>query len=195
LTCRRPAVTFRRRNINLVDIREFASKEKSMNRASSPSSPTTPARRPIIALAAGIALCAGMAVTIPAGAATPDPTRAQEGLPPGMPEAALAAEPSLPTADGWTFSEDYSRISGTSRLDTGALLWTDWLYDDTGAGAYTYTAPEAAANGADVFRAAVAVDAEHSYWRVDWNTLVDPTVPVAAWTFDTDADTATGVET
>jgi LPXTG-motif cell wall-anchored protein len=140
-------------------------------------------------------MCAGLGVALPARAAAPDPELAAEGLPPGMPAAALAAEPPLPEADGWPFSEDFSRISGTSRLDAGALLWTDWLYDDTGAGDYTYSAPEAAANGADVFRAAVAVDAEQTYWRVDWNTLADATVPVAAWTFDTDAEASTGDET
>lgn len=141
-----------------------------MNRPPSPSSPTAHAPLRIIALAAGAAMCAGLGVALPARAAAPDPELAAEGLPPGMPAAALAAEPPLPAADGWPFPEDFSRISGTSRLDAGALLWTDWLYDDTGAGDYTYSAPEAAANGADVFRAAVAIDAEQTYWRVDWNT-------------------------
>ena len=45
-----------------------------------------------------------------------------------------------------------------------------------------------------MFRAAIAGDATHTYWRVDWNTLIDPAVPVATWAFDTDADATTGSE-
>ena len=26
----------------------------------------------------------------------------------------------------------------------------------------------------------------HTWWRVDWNTLLDPTIPIALFTFDTD---------
>ena len=47
-------------------------------------------------------------------------------------------------------------------------------------------------NGADIFRAAIGLDSAASYWRVDWNTLVDPKVPIAEWTFDTDHNPATG---
>ena len=115
------------------------------------------------------------------------------GMPGGMPPAAMAQEPSLPSAEGWEFSEEFPRTSGTSRLVDGALLWADWLYDDTGAGDYTYSAADAASNGADIFRAGVATDEHHTYWRIDWNTLIDADVPIAAWTFDTDADTDTGV--
>lgn len=115
------------------------------------------------------------------------------GMPKGAPAAATADEPELPDALAWDFSEEFPRTSGTSRLADGALLWADWLYDDTGAGDYTYTAAEAASNGADIFRAGVAADEHSTYWRVDWNTLVDADVPIAAWTFDTDSDAATGV--
>ncbi|MCP2635614.1 alpha/beta hydrolase-fold protein [Microbacterium sp. HD4P20] len=115
------------------------------------------------------------------------------GLPDGMPAAALAPEPELPVPAAWGFSEAFPRTSGTSRIDDGTLLWSDWLYDDTGTGAFTYLDEAAASNGADIFRAAIATDAANTYWRVDWNTLVDADVPIAAWTFDTDADATTGV--
>ncbi|MGW9550759.1 S-layer homology domain-containing protein [Citricoccus zhacaiensis] len=106
----------------------------------------------------------------------------------------MAAEPALPEVSGWEFSEAFARTSGTGRYDSGAYLWTDWLYDDTGAGNFTYDDPEATgSNGADIFRAAVAADDSFTYWRVDWNTLIDPEVPIAAWTFDTDRDVTTGV--
>ncbi|MDQ0643223.1 alpha/beta hydrolase-fold protein [Microbacterium murale] len=118
---------------------------------------------------------------------------ADSGMPDGVPAAASAAEPTLPDAQGWEFSEEFPRTSGTSRLIDGALLWADWLYDDTGAGDYTYSAAEAASNGADIFRAGVAADEDNTYWRIDWNTLVDADVPIAAWTFDTDSDAGTGV--
>ncbi|MGM7699134.1 alpha/beta hydrolase-fold protein [Microbacterium sp. A84] len=118
---------------------------------------------------------------------------ANSGMPDGVPAAAAATEPTLPDAQGWDFSEEFPRTSGTSRFVDGALLWADWLYDDTGAGDYTYSADEAASNGADIFRAGVAADEDNTYWRIDWNTLVDPDVPIAAWAFDTDADADTGV--
>src|SRR5436189_298101 len=55
--------------------------------------------------------------------------------------------------------------------------------------------PAATNNGADIFRAAVADDGSSSWWRVDWNTLVDRTVPIAEWALDTDANAATGAAT
>ncbi|HEX2174322.1 MAG TPA: prolyl oligopeptidase family serine peptidase [Nocardioidaceae bacterium] len=132
-------------------------------------------------------------------------------LPDGAPPAARAAEPPLPGADGWPFSDThFPRTSGTGRLHGGASYWTDFLYDDHGPaslagisrprvgfippqGVYTYPDGPAHGNGADVFRTAVGVDDAASYWRVDWTTLADPDVPIAAWTFDRDADAATGV--
>ena len=89
----------------------------------------------------------------------------------------------------------------------GALFWTDFLYDDHGAtgipvgdlkiqapprGTYVYPDGPAAGNGADIFRVAIGLTETHTWWRVDWNTLVDASVPIALFTFDTDpARTAT----
>lgn len=130
------------------------------------------------------------------------------GLTPTLPAAALAHEPRLPVPAGWSGSEAFPRTSGTSRLDRGSLLWTDYLYDDHGAagapganpdetgvpsyGGYTYDRPEAHGNGADVFRAAVELQRDATVWRVDWNTLADPSVPLAIWALDTDRDAGTG---
>ncbi len=133
-------------------------------------------------------------------------------LPDSAPPAARAVEPTLPAADGWPFSErSFPRTSGTGRLQGGASYWTDFVYDDHGPsalagfsapyatnlaptqGVYTYPSGPARGNGADIFRTAVGLDAGASYWRVDWTTLADPTVPLAVWTFDRDADTSTGV--
>ncbi|HVT65516.1 MAG TPA: peptidase [Mycobacteriales bacterium] len=138
------------------------------------------------------------------------------GLPAGVPRAALLAEPRLPEPAHavWPFPSAFSRTSGTGRLDDGAMLWTDWVYDDHGAAAPTgaplstgsatismlapsqglasYSNAAAHGNGADIFRAAVGLTPKASYWRVDWNTLADPDVPVAEWTFDTDNDVASG---
>ncbi|HVT22861.1 MAG TPA: peptidase [Mycobacteriales bacterium] len=138
------------------------------------------------------------------------------GLPAGVPEAARLPEPKLPEPprSAWPFPNAFSRTSGTGRLDDGALLWTDWVYDDHGAAAVaglplsadatvsllaptqglaSYPTGPAHGNGADIFRAGVGLTARASYWRVDWNTLVNPDVPVAVWVFDTDADRSTGV--
>ena len=145
-----------------------------------------------------------LVVATPAAAAAPD------DLPSGVPAAARRAEPTLPAPKGWPFGEQFPRTSGTGRLAGGASLWTDFVYDDHGAGngtrntgrsvsslaqtdgVYTYAEGDAALNGADVFRAAVGADSGATYWRVDWTTLINPDVPLAVWTVDTDDSTATG---
>jgi hypothetical protein len=97
---------------------------------------------------------------------------------------------------------------GYGRLDGGASYWTDFLYDDHGArglpvqppatglapaaGTFVYPAGPASGNGADIFRVGVALDAQATYWRVDWTTLVDPSVPIAMFALDTDDKTTTG---
>jgi hypothetical protein len=168
-------------------------------------------------VAPGVAGASGVANHVPrhAGAAASPALDRVAGLPRGVPKAALLAEPRLPepTHAVWPFPSDFSRTSGTGRLDGGALLWTDWVYDDHGAAAPTglplsfgatvsllaptqglasYPDGPARGNGADIFRAGVGLTAAASYWRVDWNTLVNPAVPLAVWTFDTDSDTSTG---
>jgi pimeloyl-ACP methyl ester carboxylesterase len=125
-----------------------------------------------------------------------------DGMPEGVPLAARRPEPVLPPPAGWPFGEDFPRTCGTVRFAGGALFWTDFLYDDHGAtgvlidiptgglvpprGTYVYPDGPAARNGADIFRAAIGLTETHTWWRVDWNTLLDPTVPVALFTFDTD---------
>ncbi|HWH33298.1 MAG TPA: hypothetical protein VNU01_11575 [Egibacteraceae bacterium] len=125
-----------------------------------------------------------------------------------MPAAATREEPRLPTPRGWPFADAFPRTSGTGRLHQGTVQWTDFLYDDRGArgvpvrsaitplaptrGTYEYLAAEAAGNGADIFRAAIGLDAEATYWRVDWNTLVDPAVPIAQFALDVDGSASTG---
>ena len=165
-----------------------------------------------VALAVGL-LAAGAADAAPAPAPKAAPAlETVTGLPDGVPAAAGVPEPQLPVAKGWPFAEAFPRTSGTGRLGGGASYWSDFLYDDHGAfldpatsqqkaiaslappdGGYTYPAGEARANGADVFRNAVGLDRDASYWRVDWNTLVDPDVPVAVWGLDTNASTQDGV--
>lgn len=141
-------------------------------------------------------------------AATGTAAAVPAGLPNGVPPAATRAEPTLPTPRGWPFPDTFPRTSGTGRLGGGAAFWSDFVYDDHGAtgatvappianlaptdGTYTYPEGPARMNGADVFRSAAAVDSAASYWRVDWTTLADARVPIAAWTFDTDRNAATG---
>ena len=114
------------------------------------------------------------------------------GLPDGMPPAAYLPEPHLPAPEAWPFAEAFPKTSGTGRLQGGAFFWSDFIYDDTGQGNFTYAAPDAAANGADIFRAAIGIDADATHWRVDFNTLVNADVPVVAWALDTDANASTG---
>ncbi len=119
-----------------------------------------------------------------------------------------------PSSTAWPFPNTFPQTSGTGRLAGGASLWTDFIYDDYGAveppraaptssydqssdlaprqGDYVYPAGPADNNGADIFRAGVGLKGNFSYWRVDWVTLADPSVPIAEWTFDTDNNAATG---
>jgi len=125
-----------------------------------------------------------------------------DGMPEGVPPAALRAEPSLPKPAEWPFGEEFPRTCGTGRMAGGALFWTDFLYDDHGAtglpigdlkiqapprGTYVYPQGPAAGNGADIFRVAIGLTDTDTWWRIDWNTLVEPSVPIALFTFDTDA--------
>ncbi|WP_148613864.1 prolyl oligopeptidase family serine peptidase [Nocardioides rubriscoriae] len=168
------------------------------------------------ALPTALAVALATLLSVPAGALAADrpaPVAAAgrpTDLPAGVPAAATRAEPRLPVPHGWPFAQRLSRTSGTGRLHDGASYWTDFVYDDHGAavpggfavpglaklaptqGSYGYPAGASRGNGADVFVAATGLDESASYWRVDFNTLVDPDVPLAVWTFDTDARASTG---
>ncbi len=140
--------------------------------------------------------------------ATPSPAPPAElivvdGMPEGVPPAARRPEPQLPVPSGWPFGEEFPRTCGAARVAGGALFWTDFLYDDHGAtglpvgdlkiqapprGTYVYPDGPAAGNGADIFRVAVGLTETHTWWRVDWNTLLDASVPIALFTFDTDVE-------
>jgi hypothetical protein len=147
----------------------------------------------------------------------PSPAAVARRLPSGVPAAALEPEPTLPVPAGWPFPESFPRTSGTGRLDGGAFFWSDFLYDDHGAvgqgakwyqgqgrvtGTYSYPPGPSQPpgngiggdNAADIFRVAVGLDKGASYWRIDWNTLVDPAHPAAAFGLDTDADPETGTD-
>ena len=162
-----------------------------------------------LALSVGVLAAGTASATTLIGEA---PTSVQvQGLPEQVPPAALRVEPTLPAPKGWPFGEAFPRTSGTGRLQGGASFWSDFLYDDRGAasplgtgqasvarlanydGTFSYPTGPAAMNGADVFRNAVALDSQASYWRVDWNTLLDPKVPIAVWALDTNASTQDGV--
>lgn len=131
-------------------------------------------------------------------------------LPANGPAALYKDEPSLPVPKGWPGAESFPRTAGTGRLDQGGFFWTDWIYDDHGAvgvpnyplapsagsvpiGNYGYAPPGAFQNGADIFRAAVQLGSDATYWRVDFNTMFSALIPIAEWTFDTDNNAATGV--
>ncbi|ORW45701.1 peptidase, partial [Mycobacterium paraense] len=144
---------------------------------------------------------------VPPAPAPPAELIVVDGMPEGVPPAARRPEPRLPVPPNWPFGEEFPRTCGVGRLAGGALFWTDFLYDDHGAtgipvgdlkiqapprGTYVYPDGPAAGNGADIFRVAVGLTETHTWWRIDWNTLVDASVPIALFTFDTDpARTAT----
>ncbi len=129
-----------------------------------------------------------------------------DGMPEGVPPAARRPERQLPTPAGWPFGEEFPRTCGAGRMAGGALFWTDFIYDDHGAtglpvgllkfqapprGTYIYPKGPASNNGADIFRAAVGLTDTDTWWRVDWNTLLDASVPIALFTFATGRGAAT----
>lgn len=123
-------------------------------------------------------------------------------MPSGVPPAALDSEPLLPEpADSvWPFPQGAPRTCGTGRYAYGAFYWTDFLYDATGAiganiplyriatptgGTFRYPDdPKYAGNGADIFRVGIGKRGRYTYWRVDWQTLVAPGAPIAAFALD-----------
>jgi dienelactone hydrolase len=164
----------------------------------------------LLAAAAATVMAAPLAAAAPASAAG-----LPAGLPTNAPAAATATQPTLPepSSTAWPFPNAFPQTSGTGRLDGGASLWSDFVYDDYGAstleglpassfsgssglaprqGAYAFPAGAADNNGADIFRAGIGRKGTFSYFRVDWTTLADPSVPIAEWTFDTDDKAATG---
>ncbi len=164
------------------------------------------------------ALCMALgASTATASSRRADSAAGIAGLPSGVPAAATAPEPALPepSSSEWPFASNFSRTSGTGLLSGGASLWSDFLYDDHGAlgspvgiaesskvsnlapvhGGFVYPEGPADNNGADIFRAAVGYAHNASYWRVDWNTLANADVPIAEWTFSTEAPTPAAGET
>jgi pimeloyl-ACP methyl ester carboxylesterase len=166
-----------------------------------------PAIAVAVLVAVGLVGCEPLAA--PADGPRPQAAAAASGLPSGVPPAATRAEPVLPVPAGWPFPDRFPRTSGTSRLAGGAVEWTDFLYDDHGAfgagapggvtglapprGTYTYPEGPARNNGADLFRVGIGLSGAHTYWRIDWTTLDDPRVPIAAFAIDRDGSTATGV--
>jgi predicted esterase len=172
---------------------------------------TTPLR---VAARLLLTFAAVFAALLPIGASarktsTPSSVKGIPGLPTGVPPAATTKPPTLPTPSQsqWPFPSAFSHTEGTGRLDGGASLWTDFVYDDHGPagspagiyaaskvsdlapvhGGFTYPSGDAHQNGADIFTAAVGYTPQATYWRVDWNTLVNPDIPVAEWTIAGDS--------
>lgn len=100
----------------------------------------------------------------------------------------------------WRSAQGAPRTCGTGRYAYGAWYWTDFLYDATGAiglglplyhittptgGTFRYpNSDQYAGNGADIFRVGIGKQGGDTYWRVDWQTLVDPAAPIAAFALD-----------
>lgn len=120
-------------------------------------------------------------------------------VPSGAPPAALTSAVPLPQNPAWIFAEGAPKTSGTGRYAHGAFYWTDFLYDASGAkgvnipvyrvgtpsgGSLHYPDENMAGNGADIFRVGIGLDNGTTFWRVDWQTLLDTSVPVAAFGID-----------
>lgn len=166
-------------------------------------------RRPVSrALAVAVTVGAWAVAAPPAATAATGASAPATGVPTTAPPAAFAPPPALSPASGWPFPGEPPSTSGVGRLDGGASYWSDFVYDDYGArgvqvaqpvaslapqaGTYTYASPGAHGDGADILSADVGLSGRYTYWRVDWTTLADPTVPVAEWAIDLDDNPTTG---
>src|SRR5271165_1347143 len=89
-----------------------------------------------------------------------------DGMPEGVPAAALRPEPRLPAPADWPFGEEFPRTCGTGRFAGGALFWTDFLYDDHGATGVPVSVPAGGAppRGTYVYPAGPAA------WSRYWNS-------------------------
>lgn len=129
----------------------------------------------------------------------PLPPQPRGGLPSGAPAAATAEAPTLASPPAWPFAEGAPRTSGSGRYAHGAYYWTDFIYDASGAkgpnvpfyrigtptgGSLHYPDANMAGNGADIFIVGVGKKDDEIYLRVDWQTLIDASVPVAAFAID-----------
>src|SRR6185437_4520421 len=81
----------------------------------------------------GVAHTVLHAVT-PASPAPPSELVVIDGMPEGVPAAALRPEPALPAPAGWPFGEEFPRTCGTSRFAGGALFWSGHCQLEQSAG-------------------------------------------------------------
>ncbi|MGH7856723.1 MAG: hypothetical protein ACREQY_05275, partial [Candidatus Binatia bacterium] len=83
-------------------------------------------------------------------------------------------------------------VPGTAAYGDGEWAFTDYPYDDRGAGgAFVYPAGHGN-NAADVVVLRIAADPDAIRYLVRLNTLLDPGSTVVALAVDTDCDDATG---
>lgn len=159
----------------------------------------------LLSVVATVVVLATPALSQAAPPRVAEPAPGPAGLPAQAPPAAFAAPGQLaaPPRTDWPFPAAFPATMGSGRLAAGALEWQGFVYDDHGAngvpvaapvsdlappvGTYVYPPGPARGNGADIFRAGIGLHAGMTYWRVDWNTLVDPAVPVAEWGWTTGA--------
>ncbi|MBV8982276.1 MAG: hypothetical protein JO086_15345, partial [Acidimicrobiia bacterium] len=88
-------------------------------------------------------------------------------------------------------------VSGETSYVNGALVWTDYAYDDRGAnttaggeGAATYSSTPP--NAADLIQLQLAPATNGTKVTAVLETLVDPSLPLLGVGFDTDGNSATG---
>lgn len=163
----------------------------------------------LLALMVGCGTSQSVAPALPPETPPQQPSQTQPAsLPGGAPPALYRSEPVARSPSDWPFPEAFPKTSGFARLAGGAVYWSGFLYDDHGAlgafvgqppvitsppiGTYIYPPGPAHENGADIAAAALGLDGEALWFRVDWQTLADPNLPLAMWALDTDDDAATG---
>ncbi|MGB1456030.1 hypothetical protein [Spongiibacter marinus] len=154
----------------------------------------------LAALLFGLTACGGQSSSSSNTASSELDTALTRGaVPSGAPAAAFGDIPQLHSPASWPFEEGAPRTSGTGRYAHGAYYWTDFIYDANGAkgpnvpfyrigtptgGSLHYPAANMAGNGADLFVVALGRKNGELFFRVDWQTLIDHSVPVAAFAID-----------
>ena len=135
-------------------------------------------RTRIVCLCAAVAVLVAGAVSVAPGATSRPPARhVADGLPNEWPASGTG-------------------IAGTAGYENGTWTFTDYPYDDKGAGgAFEYPAgAEYGANAADAVLLQVAVGEEAVHYLLRLNTLIEPDTTVVALAVDTDGNDSTAAE-
>jgi pimeloyl-ACP methyl ester carboxylesterase len=111
-----------------------------------------------------------------------------------VPAAPGRADPAVHVVDGLTddWASEPTMVPGPARYDAGEWSFTDYPYDDRGAGGDFAYPSGYGANAADVVVLRIAADDDAVHYLVELDTMLAADSTVVALAVDSDGDDATG---